>query len=247
MGVKYLSCGDTAFSVEFGTAIEPALNARVMGLHAAIKTEAAAGRLPGLVETVPSFRALLVHYDPLRTSRSELEPAIDALVRECRTATASGRKWRIPCCYDDDEFAPDLPDVAARTGLDPERVIVLHTGAEFFVYMIGFMPGFAFMGGLPKALELPRRQQPRVSVPQGSVAITLALTGIYPWNSPGGWHLVGRTPVLMFDTRRPDPSLLAPGDTVYFRRTGRGDYDALAAEQAAGPLDVAQFQLESAP
>jgi len=247
VGVRYLSCGDTAFSVEFGTAIDPALNARVMGLHAAIAAAVAAGGLPGVVETVPSFRALLVHYDPLRTGRAELEPAIDALVREGRTATASGRRWRLPCCYDDPEFAPDLADVAARTGLDTQRVIDLHAGAEFAVYMLGFMPGFAFMGGLPKALELPRRQQPRVSVPQGSVAIALSLTGIYPWASPGGWHLLGRTPVLMFDTRRPEPSLLAPGDGVGFRPIRRGEYDALATAQAAAPLDVAQFHGDAAP
>ncbi len=242
MGVRYLSCGDTAFSVEFGTAIDPAINAKVMGLHAAVKAETAAGRLPGLVEAVPSFRALLIHYDPLRTSRAALEPAVEALVAQDRSATAVGRHWLIPCCYDDSEFAPDLPEVAERAKLTPEEAIALHSGAEYRVYVVGFMPGFPFMGGLPKALELPRRQQPRIAVPQSSVAIALVMTGIYPWESPGGWHLIGRTPLRMFDPRRPQPSLLAPADRVRFRRIGRGEFDALAAAHAAGELDVAAFR-----
>ncbi len=246
MGVRYLSCGDTAFSVEFGTTIEPAINAKVMGLHAAIKAEAAAGRLPGVVETVPSFRALLVHYDPLSTSRAALEPAIDALVAQGRSATADGRRWRIPCCYDDPAFAPDLPEVAERTRLTAKQVIALHSGAAFTVYVVGFMPGFPFMGGLPKELELPRRKQPRVAVPQSSVAIALVMTGIYPWESPGGWHLIGRTPLRMFDPRRAQPSLFGPADRVRFRPIGRAEFDALAAQQAAGTLDAAAFR-EAAP
>lgn len=242
MGVKYLSCGDTAFSVEFGTAIEPDINARVMGLHAAIKAERAAGRLAGVVEAVPSFRALLIHYDPLTTSRAALEPAVAELVAQDRRATAIGRHWLIPCCYDDPELAPDLPDVAERTKLTAEQVIGLHSGAEFTVYVVGFMPGFPFMGGLPKELELPRRKQPRLAVPQSSVAIALVMTGIYPWESPGGWHLIGRTPLRMFDPRRAEPSLLGPADRVRFRRIDRVEFDALAAAQQAGTLDVARFR-----
>lgn len=242
MGVKYLSCGDTAFSVEFGTAIAPDINARVMGLHAAIKAARAEGRLRGVVEAVPSFRALLIHYDPLTTSRAELEPAVAELVAQDRRATAIGRHWRIPCCYDDPEFAPDLPDVAERTNMTAEQVIALHSGAEFTVYVVGFMPGFPFMGGLPKQLELPRRQQPRLAVPQSSVAIALVMTGIYPWESPGGWHLIGRTPLRMFDPRCEEPSLFGPADRVRFRRIGRAEFDALAEAQQAGSLDVAGFR-----
>lgn len=242
MGVRFLSCGDTAFSVEFGTTIDPAINARVMGLHVAVKAEAAAGRLAGVVEAVPSFRALLIHYDPLRTSRAALQPQIEALVAQDHSATAEGRHWTIPCCYDDPQLAPDLAEVAERAKLTSEQVVALHSGAEFRVYVVGFMPGFPFMGGLPKALELPRRQQPRIAVPQSSVAIALVMTGIYPWQSPGGWHLIGRTPLRMFDPRRAEPSLLAPADRVRFRRIARGEFDALVAEQQAGTLDVSRFR-----
>ncbi|QQS11683.1 MAG: 5-oxoprolinase subunit PxpB [Rhodospirillales bacterium] len=243
MSVRYLSCGDTAFSVEFGTGIDPAINARVMGLHAAIKAEAAAGRLPGVVETVPSFRALLVHYDPLTTSRAALEPLVASLVAENRAAASVGRAWIVPCCYDDPEFAPDLPEVAARTGHTVEQVIALHTGATFTVYVLGFMPGYPYIGGLPKALELPRRSEPRVRVPKGSVAVAGVMTGVYAWDSPGGWHLIGRTPVAMFDPRRAEPSLYGPGDTTWFRRIGRAEYDALLASQEAGTLDVGRFRV----
>ncbi|MGH6931255.1 MAG: 5-oxoprolinase subunit PxpB [Dongiaceae bacterium] len=242
MTVRYLNCGDTAFSVQFGTTIEPAINAKVMGLHAAIKAEKVAGRLAGLVETVPSFRALLVHYDPLSTSRAKLEHAIGRLVEQRHVAASVGRRWLIPCCYDDPELAPDLPDVASRTGLSVEEVIVLHTGSMFTVYVIGFMPGFPFMGGLPKSLELPRRSQPRVNVPQCSVAIALGMTGVYPWQSPGGWHLIGRTPVLMFDCRRPEPSLLGPADRVRFRRVSRAEYQELSDQQRNEALDILRFR-----
>jgi KipI family sensor histidine kinase inhibitor len=242
VSVKYLSCGDTAFSVQFGTTIDAATNAKVMGLHAAIKAEKAAGRLAGLVEAVPSFRALLVHYDPLATSRAELEPAIDRLAAARHTATTIGRHWLIPCCYDDPELAPDLNDVAARTGHGIEEVVALHSGTTFAVYVIGFMPGFPFMGGLPKSLELPRRKQPRLNVPRSSVAIALNMTGVYPWESPGGWHLIGRTPLYMFDQRRAEPSLLGPADRVRFRRVARPEYDALSARQREGTLDVGAFR-----
>jgi KipI family sensor histidine kinase inhibitor len=242
VSVKFLSCGDTAFSVQFGTTIDPVINGQVMGLHAAVKAEKAAGRLTGLVETVPSFRALLVHYDPLSTSRAELEQAIGDLAAQGHVAATQGRQWQIPCCYDDRELAPDLPEVAERTGHGIEEVIALHTGTVFSVYVIGFMPGFPFMGGLPKSLELPRRKQPRLSVPQSSVAIALNMTGIYPWDSPGGWHLIGRTPILMFDARRAQPSLLGPADRVRFRRIASEEYRTLAANQHAGSLDVAVLQ-----
>lgn len=246
MSVKYLSCGDTAFSVQFGTTIDAATNAKVMGLHAAIKVEKAAGRLAGLVETVPSFRALLVHYDPLATSRAELEPVIDRLVATRHTAATIGRRWLIPCCYDDPELAPDLNDVAARTGHSTEEVVALHSGTTFAVYVIGFMPGFPFMGGLPKSLELPRRKQPRLNVPRSSVAIALNMTGVYPWESPGGWHLIGRTPLYMFDQRRAEPSLLGPADRVRFRRIARSEFDTLSGRQREGTLDVRKFREDGA-
>lgn len=155
------SFGDTGFSVEFGEGIDRAVNAQVMALHAAL---ASAG-LPGVVETIPSFRALLIQYDPLLATRAELETAVRAILPDLKAEQRSGRLWRLPVCYAPD-LAPDLDEVAERCGMDRDAVIGLHSGGRFFVYMLGFMPGLAYMGGLDAKLHLPRRSSPRLKVPQ---------------------------------------------------------------------------------
>jgi KipI family sensor histidine kinase inhibitor len=241
VSVRYLSCGDTAFSVEFGNEISPQINGQVMALHAAIAEARDAGSLGGLVETVPSMRALMVTYDPLAVTRAELQPQIDALIARGLAVDAVGRKVRIPCCYDGDEFAPDLADVAERTGRTPEQVIAAHLASPFKVYVLGFMPGLAYIAGLEPSLYLPRRTQPRVRVPRSSVAIAMDMTTIYPFESPGGWHLIGRTPLWMFDKRREQPVFLAPGDSLLFERIDRAGFDALAAKVEAGTLDWSEL------
>lgn len=237
MSVRYLSCGDTAFTVEFGNEISPAINGRVMALHAAIGDATEAGRLKGVVETVPTMRSLMVCYDPVATSRAELQPRIDALVAGGLSAGMKSRKVTIPCCYDDPEFAPDLKEIAERTKRSPEQVIAGHVGSPFKVYVLGFMPGLAYIAGLERSLYLPRRSQPRVRVPRSSVAIAMDMTTIYPFESPGGWHIVGRTPLWMFDQRRDQPVFLAPGDELSFQRVDRKTYDRIAREVEAGTLD----------
>lgn len=237
MSVRYLSCGDTAFTVEFGNEISPAINGRVMALHAAIGDAKSAGRLKGVVETVPTMRSLMVCYDPVATSRAELQPRIDALVAGGLSAGMKSRKVTIPCCYDDPEFAPDLKEIAERTRRTPEQVIAGHVGSPFKVYVLGFMPGLAYIAGLEQSLYLPRRSQPRVRVPRSSVAIAMDMTTIYPFESPGGWHIVGRTPLWMFDQRRDQPVFLAPGDELSFQRVDRKTYDRIAREVEAGTLD----------
>jgi KipI family sensor histidine kinase inhibitor len=247
VSTRFLDCGDTAFSVEFGSTIAPEINARVMALHGAIAAEREAGRLAGVVETVPSMRALLVIYDPLTVARAELQPAIEGLLAGGLMAEGKARRVTLPCCYDDPEFAPDLADVAQRTGISPDHVIQLHLASEFRVYVLGFMPGLAYMAGLEAKLHLPRRASPRVRVPAQSVAIATEMTTIYPFESPGGWHLIGRTPVAMFDARRSEqPVTLAPGDAVRFRRISRAEYDSLAAEAERAPFDIARF-IEASP
>jgi len=237
VSVRYLSCGDTAFTVEFGNEISPAINGRVMALHAAIGDATEAGRLKGVVETVPTMRSLMVCYDPMATSRAELQPRIDALIARGLSAGMKSRKVTIPCCYDDPEFAPDLKEIAERTKRTPEQVIAGHVGSPFKVYVLGFMPGLAYIAGLEQSLYLPRRSQPRVRVPRSSVAIAMDMTTIYPFESPGGWHIVGRTPLWMFDQRREQPVFLAPGDELSFQRVDRKTYDRIACEVEAGTLD----------
>ncbi len=237
MSVRYLSCGDTAFTVEFGNKISPDINGQVMALHAAVGAAKASGRLAGLVETVPTMRSLMVCYDPLATSRAQLQPQIDRLVAGGLAADLKSRKVTIPCCYDDAEFAPDLAEVAERTKRTIEQVIAAHLASSFKVYVLGFMPGLAYIAGLEPSLYLPRRSQPRVRVPRSSVAIAMDMTTIYPFESPGGWHIVGRTPLWMFDQRREQPVFLAPGDQLTFERIDRKTYDRIAREVEAGTLD----------
>ncbi|MBK1835881.1 5-oxoprolinase subunit PxpB [Azospirillum sp. YIM B02556] len=232
MEVRFTSSGDTAFNVEFGEAIDRAANARVMALHARLK----AAPPPGLVETVPTFRSLLVVYDPVATGRREMQAAVEAALAGGGEAPAEGRRWRLPVCYDPD-LGPDLAELADALGLTAERVVELHGSAEYFVYMLGFMPGFGYMGDLPAELDRPRRTEPRVRVPAGSVAVAGRLTTVYPWESPGGWHLIGRCPVPLYDGARRDPVLLAAGDRVRFDAIDRDLFDMITESADAGYLD----------
>jgi KipI family sensor histidine kinase inhibitor len=218
---RLLALGDAAFSVEFGSAIAPEIHARVLGFAAAV----ADCSIPGVIELVPAFRSVTVHFDPDHLDPQRLAVDLLALAHAGHEATASGRRWVIPVCFDDD-LAPDLPDVAAHCGLDREAVVERLTTTEFSVYMLGFLPGFAYLGGLPAALEMPRLATPRTRVPAGSLAIAGRMAAVYPWDSPGGWRLVGRTGVALFDARNAArPALLAPGDRVCFRAVGRDATD----------------------
>lgn len=232
------SFGDTGFSVEFGEGIDRGVNAMVMALHAALSDL----RPAGLVETIPSFRALLVQYDPLTTSRADLEAQVRGLLDGLKPQQHAGRLWRLPVCYADD-LAPDLADVAERCKLTADQVVAIHTGGRFFVYMLGFMPGLAYMGGLDAALHLPRRKEPRTKVPQGSVAIAESMTTIYPWESPGGWHLIGRTPLKLFDASRSEPILLGAGDEVTYFAISADDYAAMQRQVEQGSFDYAALKV----
>ena len=234
MTVRFLSAGDRALVVEFGDRVDRALSDDVLRLDASLRSTG----LAGVVETVPTFRSLMVHYDPLVTSRAELEQAIAALLDRrsglCRDATL----WRVPVCYEG-EFAPDLAEVARLTELTPREVVGLHSAVRYHVYMLGFLPGFPYLGDLPPQLALPRRADPRVRVPAGSVSIATTLTAIYPDESPGGWHLIGATPIRLFDPERPRPALLAPGDIVRFEPIDPASFASIKKAADSGDYRVA--------
>ena len=231
--MRFLSAGDRALVVEFGDTIDRVLSGAVLRLAASI----AAAAIPGIVETVPTFRSLLVHYDPLLTSRAELERGIAVLLDRGPEPRRTARLWHIPFCAEG-EFAPDLAEVARLAALSAEDVIARHSAVRYRVYMLGFLPGFPYLGDLPAELALPRRADPRLRAPAGSIAIATSLSAIYPFESPGGWHLIGTTPIRVFDIARPRPALLAAGDMVEFepiddarfvairRLVERGDYVA---------------------
>jgi inhibitor of KinA len=228
VAARFLASGDTALVVEFGDRVDRRVSEEVLGLAGRVSRAA----LTGVVEIVPTFRSLMVHYDPVRTSAGELTAAIEALVTG-EAPPAKARLWRVPVCYDG-ELAPDLADVAAQTGLTIEGVVALHSATRYHVYMIGFLPGFPYMGDLPAPLVLPRRADPRVRVPPGSVAIATTMTAIYPLESPGGWHLIGTTPIGLFDAHWKSPALFAPGDAVQFEPVQRQAFDELRAAVGRG-------------
>jgi len=220
MKVRFLSAGDRALVVEFGDRADRALSDDVLRLDAAIRSEA----LSGVVETVPTFRSLMIYFDPLVIARAELERAVTGLLDRGPGSAIEATLWRVPVCYEG-EFAPDLDEVARLTGLTPGEVVAMHSGTRYHVYMLGFLPGFPYMGDLPPELALPRRSDPRLRVPAGSISIATTLTAIYPYESPGGWHLIGATPIRLFDIERPNPALLAPGDAVIFEPIDRARYE----------------------
>jgi KipI family sensor histidine kinase inhibitor len=241
MNARLLDAGDAAFTIEFGDAVDPKLLAAVGALDAALARRRAEGGLSGLIETVPTFRSLTLLYDPLATTRAELAAELEPLLAEAEhAAPAAGRRWRLPVCYEG-EAAPDLDEVARAAGIAADEVVALHAGTEYVVYMLGFLPGFPFMGDLAAPLHLPRRAEPRLRVPAGSVAIATGLTAIYPWESPGGWHLLGRCPVPLFDAARAAPALLAAGDRVRFEPVAGAECARLDAALRAGELDPQRF------
>jgi len=248
-----LPLGDAAWTIEFGATIDPGLHARVLGLVAALeKARVAAGEgaaddegFAAIVDVVPTFRSLTVHYKPLSCDGERLGAALLRLAESSGTASREGRHWCIPVCFDDD-FAPDLADLAATKNLSRETVIALMTEATFQVYMIGFMPGFPYMGGLPAQLEMPRLSSPRKAVPARSLAIAGSMCAVYPWESPGGWRLLGRTPVPMFSASDAEsPSLLASGDRVCWQAIDREAFLRMEAAAAAGALDRHSLLLAS--
>ncbi|HEV6967622.1 5-oxoprolinase subunit PxpB [Roseateles sp.] len=173
------------------------------------------GRVEGVLELIPGMNNLTLVFDPLRAEGPALEDAARALWAQPAREAAGGRVVEVPVRYGGDA-GPDLDEVAGHCGLTPDEVVRRHTGGDYVVYFIGFQPGFAYLGGLDPALHVPRRAAPRVAVPAGSVGIGGAQTGIYPLATPGGWQLIGRTALALFDPQAEPPTLLAPGDRVRF-------------------------------
>jgi KipI family sensor histidine kinase inhibitor len=231
--LRFLPSGDTALTVELGERVDRRLSVAVVDLASRIEHAS----LAGMVELVPTFRSLLVHYDPLVTSAAALTEQIGALLDQGPAVQTDSRQWRIPACYEGD-LAPDLEEVAARIGHTPAQVIELHAATAYHVYMLGFLPGFPYMGDLPDSLHLPRLDTPRVRVPAGSVAIAMGLTAVYTYESPGGWHLIGRTPIPFFNLRREPPALLRPGDTVKFAPVSRETYDRIATDVTKSTFEI---------
>ena len=212
MGSRLLELGDAALTLELGDGIDPALSARVM----AARDRVVAAGFDGLTDIVPTYRSLTVHFDPLRVDRAALAACLVGAAETRLDDIAHGKHVEIPVRFGGDD-GPDLEMVAATVGRSADEIVATLCDLTLRVYLIGFLPGFPYMGDLPEWLRLPRRTTPRTVVPANSVAIAGPQAAVYPWESPGGWHLLGRTPMRMFDAGNASrPALLAPGDTVRF-------------------------------
>jgi KipI family sensor histidine kinase inhibitor len=233
---RLLPLGDAAWTVEFGNTIDPAVHARVMGFARAL--EAAA--LPQVVEWVPTFRSCTVHFDPLAAGADALGTRLLEIAARASPASPVGRRWRIPVLFGGAAGA-DLAALAAHCGLDEASVVARLCSTPFSVYMLGFMPGFPYMGGLPAELAMPRLATPRKEVPARSLAVTGTLCAIYPFASPGGWRLLGRTPLEVFDVRLAMPALFAPGDEVMWQAIDEAEFARLESQYAEGRLARERF------
>ena len=228
--MRFLPAGDLAVSVELGEEISVEINTRVRALEFLIDQKG----VPGVVETVPTYRALLVYYDPSIVGYEALCAQLSTLAEQATTTVMPpAREVELPCCYEG-ELGPDLDAAARRLELSVDELVRLHAGAEYLVYFIGFTPGLPYMTGAPERLTIPRLDTPRVKVPAGSVAIGGIQCCVYSVESPGGFWLLGRTPVRLYDPDAAEPILLKPGDRVRFRRVERREFDDVAARVAAG-------------
>jgi KipI family sensor histidine kinase inhibitor len=224
---QIVAASDHSLLVVFGPDIQVQHHRAVVRLTHALL----ARRAPGVRNIHPGYSSVLVSFDPRGVSHD----ALTALVRDCLHATPasepSPRRLEIPVCYDA-TWGLDLQAVADAHGLSPDEVADLHTSVEYIVYFLGFSPGFPYMGTLPEALATPRLASPRTHVPAGSVALAGQQTGIYPVDSPGGWRILGRTPLRLFDPGAASPTALQMGDRVRFRRIDRGEFEALVATRS---------------
>ncbi|MCG8667784.1 MAG: allophanate hydrolase subunit 1, partial [Pseudomonadales bacterium] len=209
--VTFLPCGDTGLSVQLGHVIDRDLSHRIVRLGRAV----VGADIPGIVEAVPTYCSLLVHYDPLVATRADLIDRIRPMIGALDEGGPSGgTAWRLPVCFDGPDYAPDLPVVADWAGMTVDEVVSDMTAAPLYVYMIGFAPGQPYLGDLPDRMAIPRREDPVSGVAAGCVVVATGKAVIYSIGNPTGWYVVGRTPAQLFDPAQSSPSLLAAGDSV---------------------------------
>jgi KipI family sensor histidine kinase inhibitor len=224
-GITLRPAGDAAISVDVGDRIDLDINRRVHAIaRKVIKRLSHVTRL----EVNPGYAALLVSYDPAQATFEEVADAIREAAAACAHAAGPVFRFTLPVCYGGD-LGPDIADVAANHSLTAKEVVERHTARDYPIFCLGFSPGFPFLGDIDPLLVTPRLETPRARVPAGSVAIGGGQTGVYPTSTPGGWRLIGRTPLILFDVRRNPPVPYRPGDVIRFRPIDREEYERLLA------------------
>jgi inhibitor of KinA len=210
--IRILTAGDSSLLVEFGKKISPETNQKITAVVQMIKEQ----HIEGVVDLIPAFCSLLINYDPRVVTYEEIKKRIQNLVRlEVKTGEVRKRIFEIPVCYGG-EYGPDLGNIAEHAGLSEKEVIEIHSSRDYLIYMLGFLPGFTYLGGLDERIHTPRLANPRIKINAGSVGIGGSQTGIYPLDSPGGWQLMGMTPVKTYDPDRETPILVEAGDYIRF-------------------------------
>ncbi|WP_297570287.1 5-oxoprolinase subunit PxpB [uncultured Anaerovibrio sp.] len=221
--VKILTVGDCGVSVEFGQEINLDINHRVTALKMLLKEKG----IPGIVETIPTYCSLLIEYDPMVIQYDELVNNLKVLVNQLRDIKLPEKRVvEIPVAYGG-EYGPDLKEVAETHGISEEEVIRLHSEPEYPIYMLGFVAGFPYLGGMNKAIATPRKKTPRLKIESGSVGIAGEQTGIYSVESPGGWQIIGRTPIKLYDPERERPVLLEAGQYIKFKAITGEEFKAM--------------------
>ncbi|MEH6405489.1 MAG: 5-oxoprolinase subunit PxpB [Sneathiella sp.] len=242
MDARVLMMGDAAFTIEFPNLKGVEGARRVRALQRIVQAEISVGALDGIIDLISATRSLSVCLEPAYPNFEDVRDHVLNLAQIPYEAVAAGRQtWTLPVCYQG-EFAPDLNDVSEKSGLSLDEVIKLHSSQIYDVLLIGFLPGFPFMSEVPEALRFARRTNPRLRVPAGSVAIANEQSAIYPWESPGGWHLLGRCPVPLFDPLWDRPSLLSPGEQVSFDPISKHDFKLIQNDLASGRMLLTFFQ-----
>ena len=233
----FLPAGDIGIVVELGDEISTEINRKVRSLTDALER----GGVPGVFDFLPTYRSVLVYYDPLATTPSEVQSGIERLLEdEGEAQTGTRHVVHLPTLYGG-EMGPDIAFVAQHSGIHEQEVVRIHSGSDYLVYMMGFSPGFAYLGGLDERLATPRLQSPRTVIPAGAVGIAETQTGVYPVPSPGGWQLIGRTPLRLFDPTRERPVLLSAGDYVRFVPIeSQQAYDDILAQVESGEYQVTE-------
>ena len=221
--VRYLVSGDCSVCVEFGNEISPEINKKIRSFKIAVEKSG----IEGIVETVPTYRSLLVYYKPEIISFREISEKFEELMGSLdNIEIPPPTVIEIPVLYGG-EMGPDIQNVAEHNGKTVEEVIQIHTSEEYLIYMIGFIAGFPYLGGMSKEIATPRLKSPRVKIDGGSVGIAGEQTGVYPVDSPGGWQLIGRTPLKLYDAEREKPVLLEAGQYIKFKSVTPEEYDAI--------------------
>lgn len=240
--IRFLMAGDSALVAEFGNAITPEINARIRAFNIALEQS----KLPGILELLPTYRSVLIQYDPMVIGTESLKAKLSKIAENLDSiAIPPAQVVELPVLYGG-EMGPDLGFVAEHAGLTPEEVIKLHTEPEYLIYMLGFTPGFTYLGGLNEKIHTPRLAQPRVKIPGGSVGIAGSQTGVYPIDSPGGWQLIGRTPVKLYDPSRPEPILPRAGQYIKFRAIDQAEFDKIAQQVEQGTYECVSYPRKEA-